>query len=78
MSFAWTGGNYPEPESFNGDEPPNPQDDRQPQYDQEAARERLHWAFEVACREFAAVEGWPAVVRAVGRAMDQQPELIEK
>jgi hypothetical protein len=37
--------------------------------EQEYIRERLFWEFEAACAELAKVEGWPAVIRAVGHAM---------
>ena len=44
----------------------------------EAERERRWWALETELLEFAKVEGWPAVLRAVSRAMSDQPELIRK
>lgn len=42
----------------------------------EEERERLWADFELACRDFAEKEGWPATVRALGRAMATQRELI--
>ena len=47
----------------------SPQMDSVQTPEQEYIRERLFWEFEAACAELAKVEGWPAVIRAVGHAM---------
>ena len=44
----------------------------------EEARERRWWALETEITEFAKVEGWPAVLRAVSRAMNEQKELLPR
>ena len=44
----------------------------------EEARERRWAFFEIEIQEFAKVEGVPAVLRAVARAIDAQRELIPK
>lgn len=44
----------------------------------EEARERRWWALETELIEFAKVEGWPAVLRAVSRAMAEQKELLPR
>lgn len=41
----------------------------------EATRERDWWAFETECVQFAQRYGWPAALRALARAMDEQPTL---
>jgi len=61
-----------------GEERPDPQDDRDALYTREALRERLFWEFECTCREIAKEHGWGAVVRAVGRALEDQLELAPK
>ena len=41
----------------------------------EDARERDYWEFETAAIAFAQRYGWPAAIKAVGRAMSEQPDL---
>lgn len=47
-----------------------------PSREDEDARERRFDDLVMAMREFAAVEGWPAVCRCLGEAMDTQKGLI--
>jgi hypothetical protein len=44
----------------------------------EEARERRWWNLETELIEFAKIEGWPAVLRAVSRAMSEQKALIRQ
>lgn len=71
--MTWPPYAVPEPTTFNGDD--HRPDDRAAAYQAEEAREALWASFEQDILAFAQVEGWPATLRAVSRAMQGQKEL---